>query len=341
MYSLIRVICFLGIPCFMQGQVMMNLDSLLRLEKGAKEDTAAVELYIQIGQQYELREPERSKYYYRKARDLSESLDYPAGIIKYINNYSYVLNVEGNADSSLLLNLYGVELSRRTGDSLNLAKTLFNTGTSYRFLNEYEKAIPYYMEGYAIFDRIGDAGLVAKTYDILQVIYQDLKQYQKALEYGQKAVQKSMESKNPLFLGTAYLNLGVSYFKLSQYEEARHYMERALQMGREMNNQQLISSALLGMGSYYAATGQYEKLRSIYEESLDIGRVTQDREVEITSLNGLAKYHMSVNGYETALGYASRALSLAGEYDFLKEKADALEELSNVYFGLRQASRAP
>jgi two-component system, NarL family, sensor kinase len=211
------IVLFLLFQYNLQGQVMMNLDSLLKLVPTAKEDSVAVDLYINIGQQYELNEPEKSKFYYRKARDLSEKIKYPAGVIKYINNYTYVLNVEGNMDSSLLLNLYGVELSRKTNDSLNLAKTLFNTGTSYRFMNEYEKAIPYYMEGYAIFEKKGNADLVAKTYDILQVIYQDLKQYPKALEFGKKAVEKSKESGNPLFLGTAYLNLGISYFKMAQY----------------------------------------------------------------------------------------------------------------------------
>jgi signal transduction histidine kinase len=223
---------------------------------------------------------------------------------------------------------------------VNLAKTLYNTGTSYRFLNEYEKAIPYYMEGYAIFEKLGDAGLVAKSYDILQVIYQDLKQYPKALEYGQKAVQKSLESKNPLFVGTAYLNLGISYFRMSQYEEARHYMERSLEIGRELSNQQLISSALLGLGGYFSATGQYEKLRPVYEESLRIGRAEQDRETEISSLNGLAMYRMSVNDYEAAAVAATEALSVADQYGFLKEKADALDKLADVHFGLRQAARA-
>jgi two-component system, NarL family, sensor kinase len=322
------------------AQVMMNLDSLLRLIPAAKEDSAAVDLYINIGQQYELNEPEKSKFYYRKARDLSEKINYPAGVIKYINNYTYVLNVEGNTDSSLLLNLYGVELSRKTNDSLNLAKTLFNTGTSYRFMNEYEKAIPYYMEGYAIFERIGNADLVTKTYDILQVIHQDLKQYPKALEYGKKAVEKSKEINNPLFLGTAYLNLGISYFKMGDYQEARTLFEQAMAIGKQLNNQQLISSSLLGIGSYHIHTAEYEKLDGIYEQSLKIGRQTQDRETEITSLTGLSIYQLSQNNYTKARDIAMEALQLSEKYGFKKERLEAYEQLSKIYYGLRDMRTA-
>jgi signal transduction histidine kinase len=335
------IIAFYLFPSLpLASQVMMNLDSLLKLVPMAKEDSAAVDLYINIGQQYEVNEPESSKYYYRKARDLSEKINYPAGVIKYINNYSYVLNVEGNSDSSLLLNLYGIELSRKTNDSINLAKTLFNTGTAYRFKNEYEKAIPYYMEGFAIFDKIGNASLVCKTYDILQVIYQDLGQKQKALEYGLKALEKCKETDNPLFLGTAYLNLGVSYFKLNRLTEAKRMYDDALKIGKELNNKQLINTSLLSLGGYYIQLNDYEKLESIYNETLSIGKATQDREVEIVSLNGLSIFQTHKKNYAKAKAYSNDALALAEKYDFAKEKIDILDHLSNIHYAMQNMEEA-
>ena len=53
----------------------MNKDSLLKLLPIAKEDSNTVLLYINIGQQYESNEPEKAKYYYRQARDLSLKID--------------------------------------------------------------------------------------------------------------------------------------------------------------------------------------------------------------------------------------------------------------------------
>jgi hypothetical protein len=47
----------------LQSQVLMDKDSLLRQLPKAKEDTNAVFLYINIGQQYESNEPEVAKNY--------------------------------------------------------------------------------------------------------------------------------------------------------------------------------------------------------------------------------------------------------------------------------------
>ena len=129
------------------GQTLMNKDSLLKMLPAAKEDTNSVLLYINIGQQYESNDPGKAKYYYRLAGDLSQKINYPGGIIKYIANYTFVLNMQGMYDSSLLLNLQSVELSRQIKDSVYLAKTLFNTGSVYRARGEYEKAVSCYEEG--------------------------------------------------------------------------------------------------------------------------------------------------------------------------------------------------
>ncbi|MGZ8559830.1 MAG: hypothetical protein ACXWWC_15920, partial [Chitinophagaceae bacterium] len=140
----------------LQAQVLMNRDSLLNLLTSAKEDANTVELYINTGQQYESNEPETAKQYYRMARDLSKKIGYTPGEIKYITNYTFVLNMQGYFDSSLALNLQSVELSRQIKDSQYLAKTLFNTGSSYRLKEEYENAVRYYEEGKKLFEKFGN-----------------------------------------------------------------------------------------------------------------------------------------------------------------------------------------
>ena len=139
--------CFIltGILLFFISQVhsqtVMDLDSLLLEYKTSKPDTLKVLLLINIGQQYEGSNPEKAKTYYKEAGALSEQLSYKRGILKYISNYGYVLNMQGDYKSSLDLNLKSVKISKELNDSLALAKCLFNTGTSYQLLNNYESAI--------------------------------------------------------------------------------------------------------------------------------------------------------------------------------------------------------
>ncbi len=128
----------------------------------AKQDTNAVQLYINLGQQYVADKPEEAKLYYSKAGGLSRRINFPRGIIQDINNYTYLLNMQGLYDSSLMLNLEGVKIAKRTKDSLNLAKTLFNTGTSYRCIEEYENAVKYYEEGKKNFQKFGNKQIEAQ-----------------------------------------------------------------------------------------------------------------------------------------------------------------------------------
>ena len=69
----------------------MNKDSLLKLLSTAKEDTARVLLLINIGNEYELTDPETAGRYYLMAGDLSKRLHYKMGIIKFISNYQNTL----------------------------------------------------------------------------------------------------------------------------------------------------------------------------------------------------------------------------------------------------------
>ena len=186
MRSLTTTLALFMLTHILNGQTIMNKDSLLKLLPIAKEDTNTVLLYINIGQQYESNEPEKANTDYRQARDLSIKIDYPRGVIKYITNYTFILNMQGLFDSSLLLNLQSVELSRKIKDSVYLAKTLINTGSVYRAIGEYENAIKCYEEGKKIFIKFGNADIEIQTYDILSLLYTDLKQYEKAIEYGKK-----------------------------------------------------------------------------------------------------------------------------------------------------------
>ena len=111
-YSIVLVLLLLLNQ--LNGQELMNKDSLLQLLPSAREDSNKVQLFIQLGQQFEMQEPERAKFYYRSAGELSRKISYTPGIIRYIMNYTFVLYQQGLFDSALTLNLQSV--FQRSGD---------------------------------------------------------------------------------------------------------------------------------------------------------------------------------------------------------------------------------
>jgi two-component system NarL family sensor kinase len=335
---MIKIVCIyllLQLNFAIQGQTIMNKDSLLKLLPHANEDSNAVFLFINLGQQYEFGEPEIAAHYYRKAGELSQKIGYTKGVIKYIVNYTYLLNMKGIYDSALLLNLQSVVLSRKIKDSLLLASTLFNTGTSYRLLGDYDNAIRHFEEGKTIFTRFGDIKTEGRASDILQMLYQDLKQYNRAIEYGKKAVLAARLINDLPLLGNSLNNLGLSYFNLRKSDTAEAVFTEALKIAFEIGDKNLEHSAYLNLASIHLKRGEYEKMKTLLEKALKLSTELELHESELIARKGLSFYYTFKNNYPLAQQYAKEALALSYQYGYRIERAKVFTELAKIAFSMQ------
>lgn len=317
------------------SQTLMNRDSLLKLLPVMKGDTNLVLLYINIGQQYETNEPEKAKQYYRMARDLSKKINYPRGVIKYIANYTYILNMQGMFDSSLILNLQSVELSRQIKDSLYLAKTLFNTGTSYRVKGEYENAVRYFEEGKKIFNQFGNSEMEAQADDILQTLYTDLKQYKRAIKYGERAVVGLRKANILPSLGIALNNLGLTYSYLKKFDKSVMLYTEALQIAHQIDDKNMEANQYLNLGDVFLQQGEYDKMKPYMEKALVLSKELELHEIELIATKGLSFYYASEKNYKLAQRYANAALALSYRFDFKIQRVKAFTQLSNLAFAMQ------
>ena len=316
----------------MHAQTLMNRDSLLGLLPTAKADTNSVLLYVNIGQQYESNDPGKAKYYYRLAGDLSEKINYPRGIIKYIVNYTFVLNMQGLYDSSLILNQRSVALSRQIKDSVYLAKTLFNTGSVYRARGEYENAVRCYEEGKKIFGRFGNADIQAQTDDILQLLYTDLKQYEKAISFGERAVAGLRRVNDLPSLGMALNNLGLNYLPLKKFDKAAFYFTEALEIAHQISDKNMEQNQYLNLGDVFLEQGEYEKMKPYMVKAVILAKELEAHEVELIGTKGLSYYYTHTKNYALALRYAKEALSLSYRFDLKSQRVKVFTLLSNLAF---------
>jgi signal transduction histidine kinase len=319
----------------LSAQTIMNKDSLLRLLPLAKEDTNTVTLYINIGQQYETNEPETAKRYYRMAGELSKKIGYTKGVISFINNYTFVLNMQGNHDSSLLLNLQAVELSKKSNDSLNLAKTLFNTGTSYRDLGEYESAAQYYEEGKQIFEKLGNEGIGALGDDILQLLYYQMHQYEKGIQYGESSVSKLRKTDNPAMLGTSLTNLGLNYLSVKKFAKASSLFHEALEISKKIDDKNMEQSQYMNMGDVFLQKGDFEKMRLFMDKALILSKELELHESELIATLGLSYYFQHKKKYTLAEQYAREALSLSYRFNLRIQRQKVFAHFSDLAYSMQ------
>ncbi|HOZ77232.1 MAG TPA: sensor histidine kinase [Ferruginibacter sp.] len=318
------------------SQTLLNKDSLLQLLPKAKEDSAAVLLYINLGQQYDGSEPGTAKMYYSMAGKLSKKINFKLGIIKYITNYTYVLNMEGKFDSGLLLNLQSVALSKEIKDSAYLAKTLINTGTSYRSMAAYDKAVEYYEKGKKIFARFGDKETEALLNDILQVLYSDMHQYEKGAAYGEKAVSELRQFNNPFTLAGALNNLGNNYTSLGKYEKAEALFKELLLMSKSSGDKNMEQNAYLNLGNNLIQQGKYDDIKDYMEKALALAKEMNAMESQVIALKGLSFYYTYKKNYVLAKQYAVEALPITFANDFKVQRGKVYTQLSNLAYAAQQ-----
>lgn len=319
----------------LSSQTTTTKDSLLKLLPTQKEDSNAALLYISIARQFESSEPETAKLYYFKARNLSQKINYKRGVIKYIINYTYMLNLEGLFDSSLQLNLQSVEISRQIKDSLNLAMTLFNTGTSYRMKSEYESAVRYYEEGKDLFNKFGNVSLEVQTNDILQVLFYEMKQYKRAIEYGEKSVAGGRKIPDLTYLGIALNNLGLSYFMIEMNDKARDIFEEALSIALKLSDKNLEISQYLNLGSVFLEKGEYQIMKQNFEKALVLSKNLKYNQSELLALKGLSFFYMVNKDFTVAKKYADEALLISYNFNFKSDRIKVFTQLSNISYAMQ------
>ena len=284
--------------------------------------------------EYEGSSPEQAKKYYEEAGALSEELNYKKGTLKFISNYGYVLNMQGDYDASLDLNLKSINVSKDIGDSLALAKCLFNTGTSYQLLNNYESAVSYYLRGKRIFAKLNNDALTARSSDILQTLYQKLKRYDKAIELGNEAIRLSRKNNLDYDLSNSLSNMAISYNALNQPDNAIKLLDEALPISRKTDNKYLEVSIQLNFAQAFEKRLQFDSMEQHALETRKLAVELGDVQSEGIAISQLSKVALYKNELKKAIELAALSNDLFRENNLKREQLTSLGILSNTSLAL-------
>ena len=317
-------------------QELLNKDSLLRVVKATKEDTDKVLLYISIGQQYENNLPDSAAYYYTQAKLLSEKLNYTLGIIKYISNITYVLNLQGKLDSSLRLNLYSVELAQKLHDRKRLAFGLSNVGASYLYMEQYENAVNYFLQAIRILEELGLKQYLGVLYNNLAILYDKMMQYNKAIQYSEKAIAVSRSLNDSTNLSISLNTISLPLINSNIPAKAVPYLQESLEVCRLINNIYLREACLISLGTVYKMTGQSEKHLANATEALQLAKELEDKDGIAVAYGLLSSYYLNKLQLEKAKENALLSLRVARESKQPANEKKALLLLSDISLGLRE-----
>ena len=312
------------------AQAHLALDSLWKAFKVSAPDTNRVMLYIQLGQQYENNNPDSALHLYEAALALSQELEYTAGVIQYYTNATFVYNLLGKYDTSLVLNLRAVEIARAYGNPERLAACLGNVGASYLQLKNYEGATAYMLQALEVYETLQDDQRLSILSSNLSVIYRETGQLQKALDFGLTGLAYARKAENVYQLVSALTNLGPIYNELNKPDEAMPLLNEAIAVARKSDNDWGVLNATLNLTDVYIKKSEYIQMKKYLDEAIQLSTQLEDQESLVIALRGYAIHYLYTGNAPLAKKYAQQSLDSARQFEYPFHIMKAYDELSKI-----------
>jgi two-component system, NarL family, sensor kinase len=309
-----------------------NTDSLLNLLTRAKEDTNKVNLLYAVAVGFENSTPDKARYYITQGSELSKKLNYKKGILKSYRLISYVLSFQSKFDSVIYFNKLLLDIARKDKDSFNIGISLFNIGTTYRFISELDSAVQYILAGAKILDGKGYTNLESTINDGLQSLYMTLGKYDLSIMYGEKAIALARQVNDKGQLANALTNLGLSYSDQRKTPEAKKLFNEAFAVAKLDGNKSIEAIALNNLSDLAIRENNFYLLKKYGERSTQLANEMQDEGTLSGAKLSLAVYYLGNKEYEKAKQLADEALILSQKQNLTEGKTTALGILSAIAF---------
>ncbi|MFT3700879.1 MAG: sensor histidine kinase [Agriterribacter sp.] len=309
--KIIFVTGLLVLTLFAQTQISKSrIDSLTIQLQNAKEDTSTVLSLIEIGQEYEMYNPDTAMYYYKRAGDISKKIKYPLGIVKYIGNYTDILDVQGRFDESISLNLQAIDISRKNNLFRPYAVSLRNTADAYAYRGSYLIASDYYLQALPCFEKIKDSANLSFTFSNLSKCYASLKMFDKAKEYGEMGIAYAPERWT---LANAYLSTGAAIRLPHGTETAMEMWTKSYQLAKAIDDDILMARAMSYIAGLYLSENKTDAAIGVLNEALQHAQKLNDKRDLSTLFKQLGEAYYDKKRLIQAENYFLNAATVAKE----------------------------
>ena len=316
-------------------QVQADLKKAL---KEATTDTAKVNVYNKLADQFKNSAPDSVAFYANKAASLSTSIKYTLGSANAALNTGNFNILTGNYDAALasfksaqhkfesLLKTQPADKALKNGT----ARAFASEGIVYTQQSNYYMALENYQKALKIYEEIGQKTNISKALNNIGIVYKSQSNYPKALEYLKKAlkIQEAIGEENAAITLT---NIGVIYFETGKNSDALHNYNRAATLFVHIKNP--VGLALLDnyLGDYYKKQNDTANALDYYKQSLKLYESVQNKFGASLALYNIGKLYFDLNNYTESMVYAQQSLVYAKAIGVLDQTYHSEKLVSDLY----------
>ena len=328
---------------FAQGQ---NIDSLKRVIAASKIDTAKVNSYNKLANEFREINPDSVLFYAKTALTLSQKNRYAFGeasaLMNFgnanivLSNYPKALQCFVQAQARFKKLLYDSDLPHLKN---GLARAYASSGVVFSEENNYPKALEHYFKALKLYQETDQKQSISKLYNNIGIVYKSQKNLPKALEYLLKAL-KQQEQNGEQTIAVTLTNIGAIYFEQQNDLKAFEYYGKAGKAFEKTENIRGFALLQNYLGDYYRKNNITEKAISYYNESQRLYAEMDNKFGVSLVLYNLGELYNLEKKYPEALQSVQRSLDLAKEIGTLDQIKESEKMLSEIYSHLGNEKEA-
>jgi tetratricopeptide (TPR) repeat protein len=315
-----------------------TIDSLKRVFKVTKTDTAKVNIYNHLAFEFKESSSDSSFYYASKAEVWARKINYKDGLANAAINLGNVNIIIGDYPEAkkqfgkakiIFESLLESDEENKTY-IYGLARCYSSLGVIFSQEGNYYEALDNYQNGLKRYKKINQKNAISKSYNNIGIVYKSRGNNAKALEYFKNAL-KIQEEIGEQTIPVTLTNIGVVYFEDNKLPQAYSYYTKAEKLFKTIENTRGLALLQNYWGDYYIKTKAASKAEEHYKKSLELYESIQNKFGASLALYNLGTLYFEQKKHEQAMSFASKSLTYAKEISVLDQTYHSEKLVSDIY----------
>lgn len=335
---------FLSFIMFLFYQVSLSQTDttlLFKLLQDAPNDSVRIEVYLQLGDYFQSKVPDRAIQYFDNVLELTNRYAgefYTFNSAMCYNRKGIIYTIQG----AFVKSLENYQKAEKAFDELiqidpdnedykhGKINILANIGTIYYHQENYKKAIKYWEETLEVIRELGIEFAEAQLLNNIGVIYKDTEEFARALEYLNKALEIFLKVDSPKDVAMCYTNLGEIYDELDLPSKSLEYLLKSLEIKEQQDDKHGLAQCLGSIARLYYNIGEYRQSIAYAKRSLEIATQIKNNKDICIAYETLANNYAAIQDYKNA--YEMHLLySRINDSIFNNESHNKFVELQSKY----------
>lgn len=281
----------------------------------------------------------KSRKYLDECVALRNQVDDTGKAYTYLAEGMY-LNAAGKIDSGMLL----LEKAKKYAEATNAHHALLKlySALSYTYISsgKAEKGLESLYKGLEVIEVFPDQEMEMRLRTNVTWAYLELKQYRNGIDFGLKNIKLMQGSRYEWIALYTFNNMAVCYGALGMLDSARFFVGKGAELAERNKDMQALANSHFILGTIYSNAGEYKLALEQYETGRPIRQKVGNPLFIVSDLYTMADLYHKTGQYKKGVEVASEALKLVEAYDLTLKYENTYLSLARNYEGLKDFANA-